>query len=170
MSVLFNFITKHLPVLKFATLLYIKNSKGEYLLLERLQEPNFGLLSPPGGKLHIEDAESPFACAVREAEEECKIKSHPHDWKLIGMVTEKNYPKVGHIMLFLFEYKKDFNTLPDTFKEGKFHFVHPSKFDYDKFPETDKLYFWKFVLNNDSFFSLSIDCSDSPYLCSIEVN
>ncbi|HEX2787397.1 MAG TPA: NUDIX domain-containing protein [Ignavibacteria bacterium] len=155
--------------MKFATLLYIKNSKGEYLLLERLQEPNLGLFSPPGGKLHIEDAESPFACAVREAEEECGIKSQPSDWHLKGIVTEKNYPKVGHIMLFLFEYKKDFNELPAAFKEGKFHFVHPSKFEDIEFPETDKLYFWKFVLNNDNFFSLSIDCSNSPYLCNVEV-
>ena len=60
--------------MKLATLLYIRNSKGEYLLMERRRDPNKGLMSPPGGKLDMEKAESPTACALREAYEECRIK------------------------------------------------------------------------------------------------
>ena len=56
--------------MKLATLLYIKNDNGDYLLLERVKHPNKGLLSPAGGKLDVHLAESPVECAVREAQEE----------------------------------------------------------------------------------------------------
>jgi 8-oxo-dGTP diphosphatase len=155
--------------LKLATLLYIKNSDGDYLLLERSNEPNKGLLSPPGGKLHTDDAESPFACAVREAKEECNIDSTPDDWKLLGIVTEKNYPKIGNIMLFLFAYKNNLNIKPEDFNEGKFVFVPEDKILNSGIPESDKLYIWNFVLKNtDRFFSVHLNCDESPYDCTIE--
>jgi 8-oxo-dGTP diphosphatase len=155
--------------LKLATLLYIKNSKGEYLLLERANQPNKGLLSPPGGKLHLNDAESPFHCAVREAYEECGISSCTSDWKLLGIITEKNYPHIGNIMLFLFEYKTVLDSLPPDFKEGRFRFVPEHDILQSNIPETDKLYIWKFVLNNDNcFFSVSIDCDKTPFSASKE--
>ena len=87
--------------MKLATLLYIHNSKGEYLLMNRKKNPNKGLLSPPGGKLHTDEAESPSACAVREAMEECSMKSAEGDWSLTGIITEKNFPDAGNIMIFL---------------------------------------------------------------------
>src|SRR5437867_12981835 len=52
---------------KIATLLYCFNDQDEVLLLERTQEPNLGLWSPCGGKLHTDEGESPYACACREA-------------------------------------------------------------------------------------------------------
>ena len=69
--------------MKLATLLYIKNDNGDYLLLERVKNPNKGLFSPPGVKLDVHLAESPIECAVREANEECGIESNNEDWKLI---------------------------------------------------------------------------------------
>ncbi|MCU0372210.1 MAG: NUDIX hydrolase [Ignavibacteria bacterium] len=157
--------------MKLATLLYIRNSKGEYLLLERANQPNKGLLSPPGGKLHLNDAESPFRCAVREASEECGITSKTSDWKLLGIITEKNYPHIGNIMLFLFEYKKLLNKLPPDFNEGRFRFVPENEILQSEIPETDKLYIWKFVLNKDNgFFSVSIDCDKTPYLSTEETD
>jgi 8-oxo-dGTP diphosphatase len=156
---------------KLATLLYIKNSKDEYLLLERLKKPNKGLLSPPGGKLLTESAESPFACAVREAEEECGIISTPRDWKLIGIITEKDYPAMGNIMMFLLEYKHTLNTLPPDIHEGRFDFYHPRMLGELRIPLTDKLYLWNFVLNGDNqFFCASIDCSSEPYQCTVELD
>jgi 8-oxo-dGTP diphosphatase len=155
--------------LKLATLLYIKNSKGEYLLLERANQPNKGLLSPPGGKLHLEDAESPYQCAVREASEECGISSCTSDWKLLGIITEKNYPHIGNIMLFLFEYNRTIDEIPPDFKEGRFRFVPEQGILQSNIPETDKLYIWKFVLNKDNcFFSVSIDCDKTPFSASKE--
>lgn len=155
--------------MKLATLLYIRNSNGDYLLLERSNEPNKGLLSPPGGKLHLHEAESPFACAIREANEECRIVSTPKDWKLLGIITEKNYPKIGNIMLFLFEYKIILNEKPVDFNEGNYVFVPEKDILNSNIPESDKLYIWNFVLrNNNRFFSVHLDCNKSPYGCTIE--
>ena len=50
---------------KIATLLYGFNERDDVLLLERAQEPNRGLWSPCGGKLHTGTGESPYACAGR---------------------------------------------------------------------------------------------------------
>lgn len=149
--------------MKLATLLYIKNEKDEFLLMKRLNEPNKGLMSPPGGKLKEEEAESPIGCAVREAYEECLIKSSEDDWKIIGIVTEKNYPGTGNLILFLMEYKKFLNKLPAECNEGSFEFIHPDKFQNYNIPVTDKLFLWDKVLKNgqDNFF-LSLDCSDYP--------
>ncbi|MEO8664255.1 MAG: NUDIX domain-containing protein [Ignavibacteria bacterium] len=149
--------------MKLATLLYIKNDKGEYLLMERLKDPNKGLMSPPGGKLNDAEAESPAGCAVREAFEECSIKSTQKDWKLMGIVTDKNYPAIGNIMLFLMSYTKNLNQLPPECNEGAFKFIHPDNFKEHKLPVTDKLFLWEMILKNDpENFFLSLDCSDYP--------
>jgi 8-oxo-dGTP pyrophosphatase MutT (NUDIX family) len=130
-----------------------------------------GFLSPPGGKLKTDIAESPFQCAVREANEECGIVSEPKDWKLLGIVTEKNYPNIGNIMMFLLEYNKPLDLIPKEFAEGSFEFVPQSEIMNACIPESDKLYIWNYVLkNNDTIFSISIDCDISPFSCSIEKN
>ena len=153
--------------MKLATLLYVKNSRGEYLLMERAKNPNMGLISPPGGKLKTDEAESPFGCAVREFEEECGIKTVTQDWELTGIVTEDNYPGIGNIMIFLLSYKNPVDELPKDSIEGKFVFVHPDNFKDHKIPETDKLFIWKFVLDTENVeskpFSLKIDCNKEPF-------
>lgn len=156
--------------MKIATLLYIKNSGGEYLLIERKNEPNKGLLSPPGGKLNQESVETPASCAVREAKEECNLDTSHPDWKLKGIIAEKNYPVIGNLLIFCYLYEKTTDILPSEMEEGSFRFVHPSKLFNCKLPETDKLYIWKFVLDNKvKFFSLHIDCTDIKNLiCTVE--
>lgn len=155
--------------MKFATLLYIKNTNGDYLLLERVKEPNKGFLSPPGGKLDIDNAESPAACAVRECLEECGIKSLTSDWKLRGIITEKSYPNIGDIMIFCFEYLKKIDTLPGTSEEGRFRFISPSEISSANIPDTDKLFIWNFVLKNKpDLFSIHIDCESKPFKCIVE--
>ena len=155
--------------MKFATLLYIKNTNGDFLLLERVKEPNKGFLSPPGGKLDIENAESPVACAVRECKEECGIASNPSDWKLRGIVTEKSYPNIGDIMIFCFEYLKHIDTLPLDFREGNFRFVKAGDIKHANIPETDKLFIWNFVLKDKAnLFSIHIDCNSEPFKCTVE--
>ena len=44
---------------QISTLLYCFNETGETLLMDRAQEPNRGLWSPCGGKLHTDAGESP---------------------------------------------------------------------------------------------------------------
>lgn len=155
--------------MKFATLLYITNSAGDYLLLERKKQPNQGFLSPPGGKLLIEKGESPHQCAVREAFEECQISSSPQDWELLGIVTEKDYPDIGDILIFCFKYNKYIEHLPPENTEGIFRFCKSSEISTLKIPESDKLFIWDFVLNNNSrFFSLLIEFKSNHLYCTVE--
>ena len=151
--------------MKLATLLYIKNRKGEYLLMDRLKNPNKGMMSPPGGKLISEDAETPAECAAREAFEECKIISKTEDWKLIGIISEKNFPGIGNIMIFLMEYKILLNELPEKCNEGEFFFIHPDKFyEYD-IPVTDREFMWEKILKSKGeLFMMSLDCTNYPEL------
>lgn len=156
--------------MKIATLLYIQNSKGEFLLLERLKEPNKGLMSPPGGKLDTEAAESPAACSVREAFEECSMNTNEEDWKLAGVITEKNYPTVGNIMIFLMKYKNFLNELPPECNEGAFHFVKYEELSNHKIPVTDKLFLWEYIVKkNDEPFILTLDCSEYPDIKKLDV-
>lgn len=149
--------------MKLATLLYIQNESGEYLLMERLKNPNKGLISPPGGKVETLLAESPVCCAVREAKEECNLDTNANDWKLIGIVTEKDYPHIGNVMIFLMEYRFRIKSLPENFEEGNYLFIHPDNFNNHKIPETDKKFTWSriFKKSNEPFF-ISLDCTDFP--------
>ena len=139
--------------------------------MERKNEPNRGFLSPPGGKLHTDVAESPHQCAVREANEECGIVSDVNDWKMIGIVTEKNYPGIGNLMIFLFEYDKRLNTIPIDSIEGRFVFVPPEKIGTSNIPDTDKLFIWNFVLKDTrDLFCININCDLNPFISKIEQN
>lgn len=154
--------------MKLATLLYIRNSKGEYLLMNRKKNPNKGLLSPPGGKLHTDEAESPSACAVREAMEECSMKSAEGDWSLTGIITEKNFPDAGNIMIFLMTYKYAYNVLPPPCNEGEFTFVSPDEIMSMDIPETDRQFIWDILRKKSPEpFIITLDCTDYPKIIKI---
>ena len=107
---------------KIATLLYCFNGSGEVLLLERAQEPNRGLWSPPGGTLHTGSGESPYACACREAREELGIALREGDLHLTGLVSEHGYQGQAHWLMFLFEVQPRLQMLPPPHREGRFAF------------------------------------------------
>ena len=88
---------------KIATLLYCFDADDRLLLLGRTQEPNLGKWSPPGGKVHADRGESPYACACREANEEMKLTLRPSDLHLTGLVSEDGYEGSTHWYIFLFE-------------------------------------------------------------------
>lgn len=139
-------------------------------MMERLKDPNRGLMSPPGGKLVISEAESPVQCAVREAFEECGMKTRALDWSLKGIVTEKDYPSVGNIMLFLMEYKNLINELPEACNEGAFHFIHPDDFKNHNIPVTDRLFLWDSMFKNEREpFILALNCKNYPDIKHINV-
>src|ERR1700691_5881987 len=96
---------------KIATLLYCFNAEDETLLLRRAQEPNRGLWSPCGGKLHMEEGESPHACACREAAEEIGLPLSPADLHLTGIVSERSYEASAHWLMFLFEVRPRLETV-----------------------------------------------------------
>src|SRR5215469_14536682 len=122
---------------KVATLLYCFNDRDEVLLLERAQEPNRGFWSPCGGKLHMDDGESPYVCACREAEEELGIQLSAFDLHLAGLISEHGYQGQTHWLMFLFEVKTRINSLPPAHREGRFEFFPRGKLSGLKLPKTD---------------------------------
>src|SRR5438552_3644658 len=107
---------------KISTLLYCFNERDEVLLMRRAQEPNLGFWSPPGGKLHVNEGESPHACACREAEEEVGILIIPAEAHLTGIITETGYEGNAHWLMFLFEISTKLKAVPEPHREGTFAF------------------------------------------------
>src|SRR5882724_3190186 len=102
-----------------ATLLYCFNQSDEVLLMERAQEPNLGLWSPCGGKLHQAEGESPYVCACREAKEELGLDLAVTDLHLTGLVSEEGYQGQSHWLMFLFEVKQRLVQAPPAHREGR---------------------------------------------------
>ena len=144
---------------KIATLLYCFNARDEVLLLERAQEPNRGLWSPCGGKLHTEIGESPYACACREAGEEIGLKIAPPDLHLTGLVSEHGYEGQDHWLMFLFEVKPRLTSLPQPHREGRFEFFRPDQLPALKLPQTDREKVWPlFWRHRGGFFAAHCHC------------
>jgi 8-oxo-dGTP diphosphatase len=144
---------------QIATLLYCFNQQGEVLLLERAQEPNKGLWSPCGGKLHTEIGESPYACACREAREELGLVITAPDLHLAGLVSEHGYQGQSHWLMFLFEVTRTLDHLPPSHREGRFEFFKRAAVDGLKLPASDRErlwpWFWKY---RGGFFAAHCRC------------
>ena len=144
---------------KLATLLYCFNERDEVLLLERAQEPNLGLWSPCGGKLHTDTGESPYACACREAQEELGIALSPSDLHLTGLVSEHGYQGQSHWLMFLFEVKRKLTALPPAHREGRFQFFPRAALPGLKIPQTDRERIWPwFWQHRGGFFAAHCHC------------
>lgn len=144
---------------KVATLLYCFNERDEVLLLERAQEPNRGFWSPCGGKLHMDDGESPYACAAREASEELGLNFTPKDFHLTGMVSEHGFQGQTHWLMFLFELKPRLKMLPPPMKEGRFAFFTRAQLDQLRIPQTDRERIWPwFWQHRGGFFAAHCHC------------
>jgi 8-oxo-dGTP diphosphatase len=130
---------------RVATLLYCFSERDEVLLLERTHEPNQGMWSPCGGKVHIDDGESPYVCACREADEELGLKISTSDLHLIGIVSEYNYGGQGHWLIFLFEVKKRLKDCPPRHREGTFCFFSREQIPSLKIPQTDRDIIWPLI-------------------------
>jgi len=144
---------------KIATLLYCFNERDEVLLLERAQEPNRGLWSPCGGKLHTETGESPYACACREAQEEIALEIQPGDLHLTGIIAEQGYQGQAHWLMFLFEVKPRLEALPTDHREGRFGFFSRERMASLELPQTDREQIWPlFWGHRGGFFAASCRC------------
>ena len=144
---------------KIATLLYCFNERDDVLLLERAQEPNRGLWSPCGGKLHTNTGESPYACACREAREELGVSLHSADLHLTGLVSEDGYEGQAHWLMFLFEVKTKLKLLPPPHREGVFQFWPAHKLSSLKLPQTDREQVWPlFWRHRGGFFAAHCHC------------
>ena len=146
---------------KIATLLYVFNERDEVLLLERAQEPNRGLWSPCGGKLHTDEGESPYACACREADEEMGLQVKPTELHLTGLVSEHGYDGQAHWLMFLFEIKRRLSVAPPPHREGRFEFFPRTKLNSLKLPQTDREQIWPmFWKHRGGFFAAHCRCHD----------
>ena len=144
---------------KIATLLYVFNERDEVLLLERAQEPNRGLWSPCGGKLHTDEGESPHACACREADEEMGLQVTPTELHLTGLVSEHGYDGQAHWLMFLFEIKRRLSVAPPPHREGRFEFFPRTMLDSLKLPQTDREQIWPmFWKHRGGFFAAHCHC------------
>jgi 8-oxo-dGTP diphosphatase len=144
---------------KVATLLYCFNEQDEALLLERAQEPNRGLWSPCGGKLHMDAGESPYVCACREAQEELGLTFAVSELHLAGLVSEHGYQGQTHWLLFLFEVNRRLTALPPVHKEGRFGFFRREEVSGLKIPRTDRERIWPwFWQHRGGFFAAHCHC------------
>jgi 8-oxo-dGTP diphosphatase len=144
---------------RVATLLYAFNACDEVLLLERAREPNRGLWSPPGGKLHQHEGESPFACAAREAREELGLILAPGELHLTGLVSEHGYAGQAHWLMFLFEIKRRLTAAPPDFREGRFAFFARERLGALAMPRTDRERVWPlFWAHRGGFFAAHCRC------------
>ena len=144
---------------KIATLLYVFNGADEVLLLQRAQEPNLGLWSPPGGKLKAELGESPYACAGREAFEEFGLRLGPSDLHLTGIVSEHGFLGTAHWLMFLFEVKLPLAELPPPHREGRFGFFSRATLEDLALPPPDREQIWPlFWQHRRGFFSAHCHC------------
>jgi 8-oxo-dGTP diphosphatase len=143
-----------------ATLLYCFNKRDEVLLLERAQEPNRGLWSPCGGKLHQQVGESPYVCACREAQEELGLDIQPSQLHLTGVVSEHGYEGKSHWLMFLFEVKPRLSRLPSAHREGRFQFFARELLDSLRLPQTDEEQIWPwFWQHRGGFFAAHCHCA-----------
>jgi 8-oxo-dGTP diphosphatase len=144
---------------KISTLLYCFDRTDRVLLLDRAQEPNLGLWSPCGGKLHTESGESPYACACREAAEELQLQISPSDLHLAGIVSEHGYQGQSHWLMFLFEVKPKLDKAPPVHREGRFEFFSRDALDGLELPKTDRERIWPwFWQHRKGFFAAHCHC------------
>ena len=155
---------------KIATLLYCFNELDEVLLLERAQEPNLGLWSPCGGKLHTDVGESPYACARREAHEELGIELATADFHLTGLVSEHGYQGQSHWLMFLFEVTRRLRTVPPPHREGRFQFFSRGSLGSLQLPQSDRESIWPwFWEHRGGFFAAHCHCAtDGTNLWTLE--
>ena len=150
---------------KIAVLVFIKNDKGEHLLLLRAKPPNLGAWSPIGGKLETSIGESPFECAARETLEETGHAIAPSDLHLFAMISEKAYEGEAHWLLFLFECRRPIAMLPPAMAEGRFGFFARPDIDTLPLPETDRTALWPiYDRHHGHFVALRADCHPSQPL------
>jgi 8-oxo-dGTP diphosphatase len=155
---------------KISTLLYCFNAQDEILLLERAQEPNRGLWSPPGGKLKTDLGESPYACACREAHEELGLHLTASNLHLTGLVSEHGYLGQSHWLMFLFEIKPRLSCLPPPCAEGRFRFFTRTALEGLAVPITDRESLWPwFWQYRGGFFAAHCHChEDGPHTWALE--
>ena len=149
---------------KIAVLCYLYDEDGRLLMLHRNKMPNQGMYSPIGGKLEVDEGESPHHCAVREIEEEAGVRLEPDQVRLCGIVSETAYEGRTHWLIFLFEVTRPVR--PEevavmSMDEGELEWIPADEVEHRDIPETDRRIMWPLARSHHGgFFMVHIDCSD----------
>jgi len=147
---------------KISALVFVRNTEGEFLLIQRTKAPNKGCWSPIGGKLDMSRGESPYECARRETGEEIDLTLRDEDLRCFGYISEKSYEGSGHWLMFLFDCTVALSSLPPAIDEGHFDFFSRSAIDRLPIPETDRTLLWPYYDSHaDGFIGLRADCAPS---------
>ena len=166
---------------KIAVLVYVFNARGELLLLHRRRPPNQDLYSPIGGKLEQAIGESPYACALREIQEEIDVTLELKDIRLAGLVSERAFPAsappdgsapaaAAHWLMFCFEVTRPLNFPPRQIEEGRLEWIPLDAIERLTIPKTDREVIWPLMRRHSvalsgvhagGFFSVHIDCTDA---------
>lgn len=153
---------------KISVLVFVKNPSGKLLLIKRKKEPNKDSWSPIGGKLEMQDGESPFQCAIRETHEEIGLHLTESDLHLFSMISEKAYEGSTNWLMFLFDCKKPMPSLPPEIDEGRFKFFSREEINSIKIPETDRKFIWKLWDEaRGGFSAIRADCAPQKELRAI---
>jgi len=151
-----------------SVLVFIKDDQDRFLMLKRTRAPNFNCWTPLGGKVEIDEGESPHDCAVREVFEEAGMTIGTNDLHLFGMISEKNYEGEKHWLMFLFECKKTIDFHPEVMEEGHFDFFSRAEIDDlpdEELPETDRQGLWaSYDKYHTRFVALKADCDPKKKL------
>lgn len=148
---------------KIAVLCYLFDERGRLLLLHRRREPNRHLYSPIGGKLHMDEGESPAACALREIREEVQLDLDFCDLHLTGLVSETAFAGDTHWLMFLYEVVRPVAVTRTEFEEGtlEWHDLDEIVGKLD-IPETDRQCIYPlFREYRGRFFHAHIDCAST---------
>ena len=157
---------------KIATLCDLRDKDGRMLLLRRLKAPNFGMVSPIGGKLDVHTGESPAQCARREIAEEAGIDVPIDRLHLLGMISETAYEGKTHWLIFYYRVLGPVWVEPRQMREGELAWFHKHELAGLPVPETDRLIIFPQVDKHEAeylagraerpgFFSVHIDCDDA---------
>ena len=148
---------------RIAVLVHLTDGQGRRLLLHRTKEPNAGMHSPVGGKLEVEDGESPHTCAVREVHEETGIVLQENEVHLLGMVSERSYENTNHWLIFVYEVTRTIDPgeiTSMTMDEGELKWVNDEDIEHIGIPDTDREILWPQVKAHSpgGFFVVHIEC------------
>lgn len=145
---------------KLSVLVFLQDSAGRQLLIERAKAPNVGQWSPIGGKLETALGESPHQCAARETLEEVGLACAPEEFHLFAMIAERAYEGGAHWLMFLFTCRRTVDALPATISEGRFGFFTREELEQLPLPETDRTGLWPiYDRYRDGFVALRADCT-----------
>ena len=146
---------------RIAVLCYLFDRDGRVLLLHRRNPPNQELHSPVGGKLEMDEGESPTSCAVREIFEEVGLRVAPKELHLTGIISEAGYEDQTHWLIFLYELTHPVHVEPTVIREGQLEWHDPESLGTLAIPRTDQEVLWPlFWRYRRRFFMAHLHCHD----------